>query len=174
MAVGNLLQVARRTLGDDHEVAAVLRVAHDELGEAHGELRDLARGLHPVALSERGLARALEGLAAGCDSAVTVDVRADDLPEQIELATYFIVSESLTNAGKYAGANAIRVRVEREAGALLVEVTDDGCGGADPADGSGLHGLADRIDALGGRFEVHSPPGTGTRVSARLPLTVAG
>ena len=174
MAVGNLLQVARRTLGDDHEAAAVLRDAHDELGEAHAELRDLARGLHPVALSERGLARALEGLAAGCDPAVTVDVRADELPDQIELATYFIVSESLTNAGKYAGANAIRVRVECEGGALVVEVADDGCGGADAAAGTGLHGLADRIDALGGRFEVHSPPGGGTRVSARLPLTAGG
>ncbi len=175
MAVGNLLQVARRTLGDDdHEVAAVLRVAHDELGEAHAELRDLARGLHPVALSERGLARALEGLAAGCDPAVTVEVRADELPEQIELATYFIVSESLTNAGKYAGASAIRVRVESEGDALLVEVADDGCGGADAAAGTGLHGLADRIDALGGRLEVHSPPGGGTRVSARLPLTAGG
>ena len=174
MAVGNLLQVARRKLGDEHEVAGVLRDAHDELGGAHAELRDLARGLHPVALSERGLVRALEGLAGGCDMPVTIDVRADELPEHIELAAYFIVSESLTNAGKYAGANAIRIRVEREHGALLVEIADDGRGGADAAAGTGLHGLADRIDALGGRFEVHSPPGAGTRVSARLPLTAVG
>jgi signal transduction histidine kinase len=115
-------------------------------GEANAELRDLARGLHPVALSERGLVRALEGLAAGCDAPVTIDVRADGLPEHIELATYFLVSESLANAGKYAGANAIRIRVEREHGALLVEI-------ADAAD---------------------SPPGAGTRVSARLPLAAAG
>jgi signal transduction histidine kinase len=170
MAVGNLLKVARRKLGDNHEAAGVLRVAHDELGEAHAELRDLARGLHPVALSERGLDRALEGLTAGCDVPVTIDVQADELPEHVELAAYFIVSESLTNASKYAAASAVRVRVAREHGALLVEIADDGRGGADPAAGTGLHGLADRIDALGGRFEVDSPPGAGTRVSARLPL----
>ncbi len=171
LAVGNLLQVAQRKLGDDHEAAGVLRLAGDELGEAHSELRDLARGLHPVALSERGLAGAIEGLAAGCATPVTIDVQARDLPEHIELAAYFIVSESLTNAGKYADASAIRIRVEREQGALLIEIADDGRGGADAAAGTGLYGLADRIDALGGRFEVRSPPGAGTRVSARLPLT---
>ena len=99
MAVGNLLKVARRKLGDNNEAAGVLRVAHDELGEAHAELRDLARGLHPVALSERGLDRALEGLTAGCDVPVTIDGQADELPEHVELAAYSIVSESLTNAG---------------------------------------------------------------------------
>jgi signal transduction histidine kinase len=170
LAVGNLLEVARHQLGDAHETTAILRVAHDELGEAHTELRDLARGLHPVALSERGLARALEGLAGGCGTPVEIDVRAEGLPEQIELAAYFIVSESLTNAARYAGANAIRVRVEREPGALLVEIADDGCGGADAGAGSGLHGLADRVDALGGRFEVDSPPNAGTHVRAMLPL----
>jgi signal transduction histidine kinase len=174
MAVGNLLQVARRQLGDDDEAAAVLHAAQDELGEAQAELRDLARGLHPVALSERGLARALEGLAAGCNTPVTIDVRAGELPEHIELAAYFIVSESLTNAVKYADAHAIRVSVGCEDDALLVEIADDGHGGADAAAGTGLHGLADRIDALGGQLEVHSPPGAGTRVSARLPLTAVG
>ena len=173
LAVGNLLRVARRNFDDDHEAAGVLRAAQNELGEAHAELRDLARGLHPVALSERGLARAIEGLAAGCDSRVTIDARAGELPEHIELAAYFIVSESLTNAGKYAGAKAIGIRVEREQGALLVEIADDGRGGAEAAAGTGLHGLADRADALGGRFEVHSPPGAGTRVRAWLPLTAA-
>ena len=173
LAVGNLLRVARRNLDDDHEAAGVLRAAQDELGEAHAELRDLARGLHPVALSERGLVRAIEGLAAGCDSRVTIDAQAGELPEHIELAAYFIISESLTNAGKYAGAKAIRIRVEREQGALLVEIADDGRGGAEAAAGTGLHGLADRVDALGGRFEVHSPPGAGTRVRARLPLASA-
>ena len=159
---------------DDHEAADVLRVAGDELGEAHAELRDLARGLHPVALSERGLRSAIEGLAAGCEVPVTLDIRADELPEDVELAAYFIVSESLTNAGKYAGADGDPDPCgARERGALLVEIADDGCGGADAAAGTGLHGLADRIDALGGRFEVHSPPGVGTRVSARLPLTAA-
>jgi signal transduction histidine kinase len=174
MAVGNLLKLARRKLGDDHEAADVLRAADDELGEAHVELRDLARGLHPVALSERGLVRALEGLTAGCDVPVTVDVRVETLPEQVELAAYFIVSESLTNASKYSDASAISIRVAHEQDAVLVEIADDGCGGANAAAGTGLHGLADRIDALGGRFEVHSPRGAGTRVSAHLPLAAVG
>jgi signal transduction histidine kinase len=101
---------------------------------------------------------------------VTLDIADDDLPERIELAAYFIVSESLTNASKYAGASEVRIRVVRDAEALLVEIVDDGCGGADPASGTGLRGLADRIDSLGGRLEIDSPPSAGTRVSARLPL----
>jgi signal transduction histidine kinase len=170
MAVGNLLRVAERKLGDDHEAAGVLRLAHDELGEAHTELRDLARGLHPVALSERGLESAIESLTVGCEMPVSVEVRAGELPEQIELAAYFIVSEALTNASKHAAPSPVRIRVAREGGALALEVADDGPGGADAAGGTGLRGLADRVDALGGRLEVDSPPGAGTRVSARLPL----
>ena len=170
LGVGNLLKVGRRKLGDGHEAAELLRLADDELGQAHAELRDLARGLHPVALSERGLSRALESLSSSAETPVTIDVQADRLPEHVELAAYFIVSEALTNASKYAGASAVRVRVAREHQALLVEIADDGCGGASDADGTGLRGLADRIDALGGRFQVDSPAGAGTRVSARLPL----
>jgi signal transduction histidine kinase len=174
LAVGNLLKVAERTLDDDHAAAEVLRLAHDELDEAHAELRDLARGLHPVALSERGLRSALESLAVACEMPVTLDVQADELPEHVELAAYFIVSESLTNASKYAFASGVQVRVAREDGALVLEIADDGRGGADAAGGTGLRGLQDRIDALGGRFEVHSPLGAGTRVSARLPLRSLG
>lgn len=174
MAVGNLLKLAQRKLDRGNEAVDVLRLAGDELGEAQAELRDLARGLHPVALSERGLRSALESLTVGCEMPVTVDVGAEELPEQIELAAYFIVSESLTNASKYAGASAVQIRVAREAEALLVEIVDNGCGGADAASGTGLRGLADRIDALGGRLEIDSPPGTGTRVSARLPLRPLG
>jgi signal transduction histidine kinase len=174
MAVANLLKLAQRKLDDDHEAVDVLRLAVDELGEAHAELRDLARGLHPVALSERGLRSALESLAVGCEMPVTLEVSADEVPEHVELAAYFIVSESLTNAGKYAGPCRVEVRVAPEPGALLVEIVDDGCGGADPAAGTGLRGLADRIDAIGGRLEIDSPPGTGTRVSARLPLLAPG
>jgi signal transduction histidine kinase len=170
MAVGNLLRVAQLKLGDDHEAAGVLRLAHDELGEAHTELRDLARGLHPVALSERGLRDALESLTVACEVPVTLDVRAGELPEPVELAAYFIVSESLTNATKHAAANAIRIHAAREDGALVVEIADDGRGGADATAGTGLRGLSDRIAALGGQIEVDSPPGAGTRVSARLPL----
>jgi signal transduction histidine kinase len=170
MAVGNLLRAAERRIGDDHEVVGVLRLAHDELGEAHAELRDLARGLHPVALSERGLESAIESLTVGCEVPVTVEVRAGELPEQIELAAYFIVSEALTNATKHAARSPVRIRVTREGDALALEIADDGPGGADADGGTGLRGLADRVDALGGRLEVDSPPGAGTRVSASLPL----
>jgi signal transduction histidine kinase len=170
MAVGNLLRAARIKVGDEHEAADVMQLALDELGEAHADLRDLARGLHPVALAERGLGGALESLTVGCDMEVELDVRAADLPEDIALAAYFIVSESLTNASKYAAADSLRIRVLAEDGALLVEIADDGRGGADATGGTGLRGLADRVDALGGRFGVDSPAGAGTRVSARLPL----
>jgi signal transduction histidine kinase len=171
MAVGNLVKLAQRKVGDDHDAADVLRLALDELGDAHADLRDLARGLHPVALSERGLATALESLTAGSQIPVALDVTADDLPEQVELAAYFIVSESLTNAARYAGPCTVTVRIAPEDGALRVEIADDGCGGADAAAGTGLRGLADRIDALGGRLEIHSPRGEGTRVTAWLPLS---
>jgi signal transduction histidine kinase len=101
---------------------------------------------------------------------VTLDIEAGELPEGVELAAYFIVSESLTNASKYATASHVHIRVAREDGALVLEITDDGRGGADATGGTGLRGLADRIDALDGHFEIHSPPGAGTRISARLPL----
>ena len=174
LAVGNLLRLAQRKLDGESEAADVLRVACDELGEAQAELRNLARGLHPVALSERGLRSALESLIVEGELSVTLEVVADGLPQDIELAAYFIVSEALTNARKYADADTVRIRVAPAAEGLLVEVVDDGSGGADPASGTGLRGLADRIDSLGGRLEIDSAPGAGTRVSARLPLHDAG
>ena len=152
----------------------VLRVAHDELGEAQAELRDLARGLHPVALSERGLRSALESLAAGCELPVTLDVTRGR-------AAGASRARHILHRQRVADERAQVRRRERgpgprrpEGDALLVEIADDGCGGADAAAGTGLRGLADRIDALGGRLEVDSPPGGGTRVSARLPLTAGG
>jgi signal transduction histidine kinase len=169
-AVANLLRAAQLRLDRGDQPADVLRLAGDELGAAQSELRALARGLHPVALSERGLRHALQSLTVGSETPITLEVTADALPADAELAAYFIVCESLTNARKYAGAGAVRVRVQAEAGELLVEIVDDGAGGADPEGGTGLRGLADRADALGGRLEVESRPGTGTRVSARLPL----
>ena len=170
VAVSNLLKVARRKLDRGDEAVDVLRLADDELGAAQAELRDLARGLHPVALSERGLRSALESLIAGCATPTTLEVGEQELPQQVELAAYFIVSESLTNANRYSGAGAVQVRIVPGARRALVEIVDDGSGGADPEAGTGLRGLADRIEALGGRLEVDSPPGAGTRVSARLPL----
>ena len=173
-AVANLLTVAQRRVDRGDLPADVLQMASEELGAAQIELRGLARGLHPVRLSERGLRGALESLTTGSEIPITVDVAADELPEELELAAYFVVSESLTNARRYAGAGAVRVRVAPVADVLLVEVADDGRGGADPAGGTGLLGLADRVDALGGSLEVDSPPGAGTRVSARLPLRRPG
>jgi signal transduction histidine kinase len=169
-AVANLLRAAQIQLDRGDEPGDTLRFAHDELGTAQTELRELARGLHPVALSERGLRSAIESLIVGSEPPVTLDVNVERLPDDVELATYFIVSESLMNARRYADCEAVHVRVAREDGALLVEIADDGCGGADPTAGTGLRGLTDRIDALGGRLDVDSPVGAGTRVSARLPL----
>jgi signal transduction histidine kinase len=174
LAVGNLLRLAQRKLERDSEAVDVLRLACDELGEAQAELQQLARGLHPVALAERGLRGALESLTVGRELSVRLEVVADGLPEDIELAAYFIASEALTNARKYADADAVSIHVVPVAEGLLVEVVDDGSGGADPASGTGLRGLADRIDALGGRLEIDSQPGAGTRVSARLPLPDPG
>jgi signal transduction histidine kinase len=171
VAIANLLKLAERKLEGGDEAADVLRLASDELGEAQAELRDLARGLHPVALSERGLHSALESLTVGCEMSVELDVDADGLPDDVELAAYFIVSESLTNARKYADADTVSIRAAPVAGALVVEIVDDGVGGADPASGTGLRGLADRIDSLGGHLEIDSAPGSGTRVTARLPLS---
>jgi signal transduction histidine kinase len=174
MAVANLLKLAERRLDGGDEAVDVVRQASDELGAAQAELQHLARGLHPVALSERGLRSALESLMVGSEIPMTLDVAADELPDDLELAAYFIVCESLTNARKYADANAVGVRVALVADALLVEVVDDGSGGADPASGTGLRGLADRVDALDGRLEIDSPHGVGTRVSALLPLRPPG
>jgi signal transduction histidine kinase len=169
-AVSNVLRAARRQLERGDQPDELLRLAAEELGAAQVELRSLARGLHPVALAERGLRGAIESLTVGADTAMTVDVTAEGVPEDVELAAYFLVSESLTNARRYAEASSVRVRIGPEDGALLVEVADDGRGGADPASGTGLLGLADRVDALGGTLEVDSPPGGGTRVTARLPI----
>jgi signal transduction histidine kinase len=169
-AVANLLRAAQRRLDRGDAPTDVLRLAGDEVGAAVTELRDLARGLHPVALAERGLPGALESLMVGWEIPITLEVTADELPDDLALAAYFIVSESLTNARRYAGATAVSVRVDHVADALLVEIADDGAGGADPSGGTGLRGLTDRVDALGGTLELHSPPGAGTRITARLPL----
>ena len=173
-AVATLLKTVELRLDRGDEPGDVLRLAGEELGAAQTELRDLARGLHPVALSERGLRSALESLTVGSEMTIALDISAEDLPEDVELAAYFIVCESITNARKYADAGAVHVRVCPDADALLVEIVDDGSGGADPDSGTGLRGLADRAAALGGRLEVESPPGAGTRVTARLPLAPRG
>ena len=171
MAVSNLLTLSRRKAkAADGELAPLLGLAADELAAANAELRELARGLHPVALGERGLCDALRSLTRGCAVTVELDVPDLSLPETVALAAYFLVAESLANITRYAKASAARVRAAVEDGVLCIEVTDDGIGGADPAAGTGLRGLADRMEVLGGRLDVESSPGEGTRVLAVIPL----
>ena len=149
--------------------ACLLAAARQELAASLDELRELANGLHPAIL-DHGLDSALRSLAtrAPLPVAVTVDIdRRPDAP--VEVAAYYVVSETLTNVAKYAGATAATVTAGRHDDRLVVEVVDDGIGGADPACGSGLRGLADRVHALGGSVDVWSPPGYGTTVRAEIP-----
>jgi len=165
------LRVLEKRLGEPE--TALLRAASEELNHALAELRELARGLHPAVLVDRGLAPALETLAARAPLPVSVEgVPEQRLAEPLEAAVYFVVAESLANAVKHADANELRVRMQTDNGELRVEIADDGRGGADPGkgDGTGLRGLADRVEALGGRLALDSPPGAGTVVRAVLPL----
>ncbi len=135
------------------------------------ELREIARGIHPALLSDRGLCPALEAIAARAP--VPVEVTGGpvgDLGEAVEAAAYFVTAEALTNVAKYADANEAFVHVSVEDECLHVEIRDDGVGGAELSPGGGLDGLRDRVDALDGRFEVDSPPGGGTRVTVEIPL----
>jgi signal transduction histidine kinase len=171
VATSLTVRMAARRLADDPTAREMLDRAGDELIRALEELRELARGLHPAVLSDHGLRAAIEAVADRAPVPVTVDVPAGErLPETIEAAAYFVVCEALTNVAKYAHASEARVRVERSDGQAQVEVVDDGVGGADESGGSGLRGLADRVEALGGRLVVTSPAGQGTTVRARLPV----
>jgi signal transduction histidine kinase len=135
------------------------------------ELREYARGIHPAILADGGLGSALKSLARRCPIPVTIDVRTEArLPEQVEVAAYYIVSEALTNAAKHASASEVAVAVEAVTAVLHVSVRDDGIGGADFGGGTGLVGLKDRVEALGGRISLHSPRGTGTTLRAELPF----
>jgi signal transduction histidine kinase len=165
------MRLARDRLRDEPEAAErLLDGAGEELDAALDELRELARGIHPAVLSDRGLEPALEALAHRAPLPVelraTPDVR---LPEAVELAAYFVVSEALTNVVKYARATHATVNVASDNGRLVVQVVDDGIGGADPGRGTGLRGLADRLAILEGRLEVDSEAGRGTKITARIP-----
>jgi signal transduction histidine kinase len=165
------LGLARSQVGatSEPELAEALDEAAAELRLALAELRELARGIHPVILSEAGLGPALASLAERSPIAVTVAaVPPDRLPAQVAEAAYYVASESLANAAKHAQATTVTISARRRSGRLLVEVVDDGVGGADP-NGSGLRGLADRVAAVNGRLRVHSPAGTGTSITAELP-----
>jgi len=139
------------------------------LGAARAELREFARGMHPATLTERGLGASVRELAGRSPVAVEVAVPSARFPPAIEAAAYFVCAESLTNVAKHAEASKVRIGITQENGRLTVVVADDGIGGADRSRSSGLRGLADRVEALGGRLAVDSPPGGGTRVMAELP-----
>jgi signal transduction histidine kinase len=167
----NLSMAEKRAERGDAEAAELVRKAGEEAGLALKELRDLARGIHPAILSNRGLAVALDDLAGR--ASVPVEVVAaprERLPDQVESAAYFVVSECLANIGKHAQATQATVSVTTEDGNLVVVVTDDGVGGADLGNGSGLQGLEDRVGALDGKLSVESPPGGGTQVRVGIPL----
>jgi PAS domain S-box-containing protein len=172
VALALALRLAQAKLPNDPSGAhELLDRASEELALGLEELRELARGIHPAILTDRGLAPALEALAARATVPVVVNgLPTERLPEPIEAAAFYVVAESLTNVAKYASAQSARVDLARNDGLLVVEVSDDGVGGADSAKGSGLRGLTDRVEALGGRLRVSSESGTGTTVRAELPL----
>jgi signal transduction histidine kinase len=165
------IRLARAKLNEDPLAAEqLLAGAGSELDAALAELRELARGIHPAVLTDRGLATALETLANRAPVPVELGELPDErLPEAVELAAYFVVAEALTNVAKYSEASHATVHVERDNGRVLVEVADDGIGGADPGRGTGLRGLADRLAVLEGRLEVESAQGHGTTITARIP-----
>jgi signal transduction histidine kinase len=165
------LRMVGATLEKDPPAARkTLAAAQDQLAKGLEELRELARGIHPAVLTERGLGPALQGLLARAP----VPVEITELPEErlagpVEAAAYYVVAEAITNVAKYAQASCVTVSIRRSNGRATVVVTDDGVGGANPAVGTGLRGLADRIEALDGRLVVDSPAARGTRIWAEIP-----
>jgi signal transduction histidine kinase len=166
------LRTALAKLDSDPAAArVVLTDAGEELAVALEELRELAHGLHPAILSDRGLRAAVEGLLSRVPVPVEIAEIGDErLPEPVEAAAYYLIAEALTNVTKYARASKVRVRVATGGEFVVVEVSDDGVGGADTSTGSGLRGLADRVETLGGKLEVVSPTGAGTSLRAEMPL----
>ena len=169
VAISLQLRLLQNRLRDDPSAEQLVTTASEELARSLSELRELARGIHPAVL-EHGLEPALDGLAARSTIPATVSFAPTErLPEQVELAAYFVASEALANVGKYAHATRASIRVRRKGDLATIEIADDGVGGADDAHGTGLRGLADRVEALDGRLRVVSPPGAGTTVTAELP-----
>jgi len=171
--LNDLLRILERAQAEskrDAEAAGRLDRARAQLEQTLGEIHQLARGLHPRELSDGGLSAALASLAERSPVPVDVEVAAGRLPDDVEAALHFACSEALANVAKYASASTVSITVTADDGLLQLAIEDDGVGGADPARGTGLRGLADRIEALGGTFGVDSPVGHGTRVAADLPL----
>jgi signal transduction histidine kinase len=168
-----LRMAEKRAVEGDPEAAELVRQAGAEAGHALAELRDLARGIHPAILTNRGLRAALDDLAAR--ATVPVEIVAtptERLPEPVEAAAYFVVSECLANVSKHSGAQVAEVSVTAADGRVTVTVSDDGVGGAKLGEGTGLQGLVDRVGAVDGKLSVQSPPGGGTRVVATIPFSV--
>jgi signal transduction histidine kinase len=174
VALGLALRLAQSMVPADLvELQTRIGRVVDELTEAVEELREIARGIHPAILSEGGLGPAVRTLARRAAIPVEVAVRTDTRPaDPVEVAAYYVVSEALTNVVKHARASYADVAVEERDGVLHLSIRDDGVGGADPAGGSGLIGLRDRVLALGGSIEVDSRPGDGTAIVVDLPLQV--
>ena len=166
--VAALLADARMTTASADGEA--IRALESDLDAARHELREFAHGVHPAALSEGGLMPALDMLAEHSPVSVELEGRLARLPGAFEAALYFVCSEALANVAKHASASRVVVTVRENRERVVVVVRDDGVGGADPARGSGLRGLADRVEALGGRLEMESRRGAGTRIVAELPL----
>ena len=166
-----LLGLVARCVDADPAARAMLDRVREDLGEALEELRELARGIHPAVLTDRGLEPAVASLTARSPVPVTLTVELGErLPEPVEAAAYYVVAEALTNAARHARASCARVHVRDLGGLARVEVADDGVGGATVDGGSGLRGLADRVEALGGRLRVESAAGAGTTVLAEIPV----
>jgi signal transduction histidine kinase len=165
------LDRARAKLADDPDAASeLLTRAHDESKKAMVELRDLVRGINPSVLTDRGLDAAVSGLAERCPVPVEVEIQVDPRPPSaIETAAYYVVAEALTNVGKHAGAHSAAVQIRRDGSRLAIEVRDDGQGGASRRPGSGLEGLAQRVEALDGSLTIDSPVGGPTTVRAEVP-----
>jgi signal transduction histidine kinase len=164
------LRLLEARLGDDPDAQASLDQARREIALSLEELRTVARGIHPAVVTGHGLAVALESLAARAPVPVRLRVEVDArVQERLEVAAYYVVCESLANVGKHAQATSATIDVVRTDGHIIVEIVDDGVGGADSERGTGLRGLADRVEALGGRLRVWTPRGGGTRVRAEMP-----
>lgn len=172
VSLGLHLRLVANRAGEsgDAALAGAVETAIDELGTALRELRELAHGIHPSLLSQGGLALALPELAGRCPVPVEVDVEAEGrLPELVESSAYFIAAEALANVAKHSGASRAWLRARREGGAFVLELRDNGVGGADASSG-GIVGMRDRAEAAGGGLELESPPGAGTTVRVRVPL----
>jgi signal transduction histidine kinase len=172
VALGLALHLAQSTVPAElPELQSQIGQVADELDGANEELRELARGIHPAVLSEGGLGPALRTLARRAALPVELDIRTETrAADPIEVAAYYVASEALTNTTRHAHASHAHITVEQRDAHLHLSIRDDGIGGADPARGSGLIGLRDRVQALGGSIEVNSRPGEGTAIVVELPL----